>query len=310
MSKLVTMTEAALVAALQRLTDLNRRAKRAILVALDLLICLLSVSLAFSLRLSDWVTFTRETLIVTAIVLPSWLVVATWRGVYRSIVRYSGGRTMLNLGASVALSAIPGIVILLFISIPLIPRTVALIQPMVFLLSMAMIRVFARHALVEIATRHLGAKRKTIIIYGAGAAGRQLAASIRHEPNVDIVAFVDDDAKLIGERLDGVSIASPDQLPALIEVHKVSDVLLALPSIPRSRRMMIVKQLVGLLVHVQILPGVRELIDGTVSANDLREVQVEDLLGRDPVPPQCAAAAQDDHGAHGHADGRGRLDRQ
>lgn len=280
----LTSVEFASIAALRRLADVDRRAKRAILIAIDCLTCLGSVWLAFSLRLSDWVPVMREMALVVAVALPSWFAVASWNGVYRSIVRYAGGRTMVDLAVSVVLAAIPGILLFLFNSVPGVPRTVPLIQPMVFLLAMGIVRVSLRYALVELAAPQMD-ERKNVIIYGGGVAGQQLAASIRHDPKMNLVAFVDTDSRLRGERLNGVPIASDEELPALVRSHQVTDVLLAMPSAPRSHRRKIVEQLVGMLVHVQVLPAVSELIEGRVSANDLREVQLEDLLGRDPVPP-------------------------
>jgi FlaA1/EpsC-like NDP-sugar epimerase len=124
-----------------------------------------------------------------------------------------------------------------------------------------------------------------VLIYGAGVAGRQLAASIQHEPGMQLRGFIDDDDRLDGQRLDGHPVFHASHLSSVIGRLEITNVLLAMPRLTRAQRKKIVENLEQYSVHVQTLPNVQQLMEGEVSTSDLREIQIEDLLGRDPVPP-------------------------
>jgi FlaA1/EpsC-like NDP-sugar epimerase len=130
--------------------------------------------------------------------------------------------------------------------------------------------------------------RRRVLIYGAGSAGRQLAAGLSNSSEMGVVGFLDDDKSVWGSNLNGKTIYSPAELPDLIETLEVNDVLLAIPSASRKHRNETVDRLRGHKVTVRTLPGIAELADGKVTISDLRPVQIEDLLGRDPVPPDPA----------------------
>jgi len=167
-----------------------------------------------------------------------------------------------------------------------VPRTIAMIQPMVFFGLAASSRVVGRYILMEFtAASKGGAKIDRVLIYGAGKSGRQLALSLRHDARFTTIAFVDDDERLDRQQLDGVTIYHSSRLAEVIATQEISAVLLALPRIPRKRRREIMDELLKLQVHVQTLPSLDELVDGKISINDLREIQIEDLLGRDIVTP-------------------------
>ena len=130
-----------------------------------------------------------------------------------------------------------------------------------------------------------GGEIKEVLIYGAGNAGQQLAASIKSEPAMRLHGFIDDDKQLHGQKLDGNKVFWSGQLPSLIEKHGITDILLALPNISRKKRRMIVSEVQAFKIHVQTLPNMREIMDGRVSFSDIRELDIEDLLGREPVAP-------------------------
>jgi FlaA1/EpsC-like NDP-sugar epimerase len=113
----------------------------------------------------------------------------------------------------------------------------------------------------------------------------QLALSLRHVPEISVVGFVDDDERLAGQRLQGVGVHSSARLEQAIRHEKVDVVLLALPNAGRKRRREIIERLEPLAVEVKTLPQMQHIVDGKVSFDDLREVQIDDLLGRDMVEP-------------------------
>ncbi|HMQ18347.1 MAG TPA: nucleoside-diphosphate sugar epimerase/dehydratase [Sphingopyxis sp.] len=279
------VVEERILATLASLVGLGRSEKRAILIVGDALLRVASVPIAFSLRLGRWEVFDREVGLAAVIALSCWLPIFLMRGTYSSILRFSGGRTMVGLAYSVALYAIPIVGIVGVIGIEGVPRTVSVIQPIIFLLLLAMMRIVARYAVVDLLKRRDVGQASVVLIYGAGEAGQQLAVALRADPAMRLVGFIDDDRKIEGELIDGVPIFSRPKLPYLVDTYGVTDVLLALPHVTRSKRRRIMQSLEDWPIRVRMLPGMRQIIDEQVSISDLRDVQIEDLLGRDPVPP-------------------------
>lgn len=272
--------------ALDRLVELGRLQKRAIVLAFDAFLCVAATWIAFSLRLGEWMLGTGPVQIFVAAALLSWLVISYARGVYRAIFRVAGAGAMIDLGKACGIMALP--LILIFTSFPVegLPRTISILQPLIFFVLLCLSRITARHLLVEVRGQRLYAgKQKRVLVYGAGASGQQLAASLRHEPSMCLLAFLDDDVRLNNQVLDGVRIYSPERLEECIKRLHITDILLAIPGARRSKRQRILQRLQRFPVHVRILPNMRAMVDGKVSISDLRELNVVDLLGRDPVPP-------------------------
>ncbi|HEX8413551.1 MAG TPA: polysaccharide biosynthesis protein, partial [Sphingomicrobium sp.] len=270
----------------ERILGLSRTSKRLLVIAVDGAICAVAAVLAFALRLGSWEEITIAILTYTGIALTVWLPIFLARGVYRAIFRYAGSRTMVALAKAAGLFAIPLVAIFTFYSIPGVPRTIPLIHSLLFLAMLCLSRIVSRYVLVDLLAQHrFRGRRSRVLIYGAGIAGRQLAASIQHEPGMHLCGFVDDDMRLDGQRLDGNPVFHSSGLAAVIARQEVTDVLLAMPRLSRAKRKMIVENLEHHSVHVQTLPNVQQMMKGEVTTSDLREIQIEDLLGRDPVPP-------------------------
>ena len=144
-------------------------------------------------------------------------------------------------------------------------------------------RMVARVALPRSGLRV--AAPRTVVIYGAGTAGVQLASMLEHGHEYRAIAFVDDDASKNRTEVRGLPVYRPAKLAKLVDRHGVSDVLLALPSATRQRRQSIIESLDGLPIHVRTIPALQDVISGASKLDELREVEIEDLLGRDAVPP-------------------------
>lgn len=274
------------IALLRGMAALPRHMRQLVVGSIDAVMCIVAVWAAFSLRLGEFYQIDSNLLLVTAAALALWFPIAAWQGVYRSLVRFSGARAMAGLGSAVAIFTLPMALLFLANSFVGIPRTVAFIQPIVFLALMAVARLAIRFVLIEVVHGHrAGVVRRVVAIYGAGSAGQQLALSLRHEPNVQVAAFIDDDVRLAGQRLDGVTVQPPAMLGSLLDDRQIDEVLLALPSATRSRRKAIIEALQEHAVSVRSLPSIGKVIDGQVSFSDLREVSIDDLLGRDAVHP-------------------------
>lgn len=274
------------LASLQKLLHLDRRAKTALLMATDAMLCVVAVWIAFSIRLGVWDLWNLPTGKVIVASLAAWALIFTRGGIYRSVVRFVGGRTMLNILTSCVLMAVVLAVLLAFAEMPGVPRTLAVLQPMIFAALLIMSRLLARYILLDLVSqRDFSGCTSNVLIYGAGSAGRQLAVSLRHEPGMILRGYIDDDERLTGQHLDHVRIYGIDEVARLVSQHGVDTILLAMPRLTRTRREEIVRNLADISVRVLTLPTIGNLVDGTVSINDLREIQITDLLGRDPVPP-------------------------
>lgn len=207
-------------------------------------------------------------------------------GLYRAIVRHLGLQALLAISKAVAVYCVALAVSVYILGITGIPRSVILLHGILTLVLVGTSRTTARYWLrySESASQTAFA-RKNVVIYGAGSAGIQLATALAHSREFRPVAFVDDDTGLHHHRLGAQEVYSPDKLPHLIDRFAVREVLLAIPSASRRRRNQIIANLEPLPVHVRTLPGMAELAEGKVKTADLREIDIEDLLGRDPVAP-------------------------
>ena len=266
--------------------NLARWQKRAIVLSVDIVLCIVAALVAFSLRMGALDFPILPVLVYLAVAVPLFIPIFLALRVYRSVVRFIGGRSLRELALATAFYTGPLAVVFLFGGIAGIPRTIAIIHPMVFFGFVVSSRLLARFVFAESAlARGKLPSAKPVLIYGAGSAGKQLAAQLDHEKGFRLVAFVDDDIRLSGEKVDGVSIHHSAQLKEVVEENEITLVLLAMPSITRRRRREILVELGDMHVQVKTLPGFGQLVDREVSVSDLRDVKIEDLLGRDPVPP-------------------------
>ncbi len=283
---MVRLTNRLMARSLQYIADIDRSHKKMIVISADLMFCALSVFLAFSLRVGALSFPLDRPLVVLMITVPLYLPLFFASGIYRSIFRFSGARSVAQLARVSAIYALPMAAILLLLGVDGVPRTIGLLQPMIFFGLIASSRIVIRFLVGEfVHDRVLFAKAERVAIYGAGAAGQQLALSLRHEPRFKLAGFVDDDARLAGQKIDGTPITHANALAQLAEREGVSTVLLAMPRLGRARRKEIIEAIRALGLRVQILPRMQEMMDGRISVNDLREIQIEDLLSRDLVPP-------------------------
>jgi FlaA1/EpsC-like NDP-sugar epimerase len=265
---------------------LPRVGKRLIVLGLDAGLCVLTVWLAFYLRLGEFIVLSGDALWAAiasvALALPVFIVF----GLYRAIFRYSGWPALMAVTRAVTVYGLLYAAIFTAISIQGVPRTVGLIQPILLLLAVGASRAFASYWLGGLYRNRLkSAFLPKVLVYGAGTAGRQLALAMSNSHEMRVMGFLDDDDRLHGHVLHGLPIYSPDDLLGLVESLGVSDVLLALPSIGRKRRNQILEKMVPARVAVRTLPSMTELAQGKVSISDLRELDIDDLLGREPVAP-------------------------
>jgi len=206
-------------------------------------------------------------------------------GLYRAIFRYTGQAALHATAKAVAIYALLLSLILLSMRWGGVPRTLGVLQPMIFLLMVGTSRALARFWLAGVAgSMPQGGAR--LLVYGAGSAGVQTASALQMSRQFKLFGFLDDDPAKVGRSINDVPIFSADSARSLVESHRISDILLAMPSASRERRNQIIRSLEGVPVHVRSIPSVADLTSGRVTVQDFRELDIEDLLGREPVPPR------------------------
>jgi FlaA1/EpsC-like NDP-sugar epimerase len=273
-----------------RLIGLGRYAKRAILVAADLLLLSLALWLALSLRLG------------APFVAPSWefalifcaapvIGVATFfqLGLYRLVTRYIGASGAGLIVVAVGLSALFWALLVLLSGIPGVPRSVVVLYPVIGAALVWGMRRSAGWLLAQagIALPAARESAKSVLIYGAGAAGVQLLEALRHGSNYVPIGFIDTSETLWGQYVGGIKVYRPQRMASLIASNDIREVMLALPKARRRERQLALRQLEALSVAVRTLPALEDVASGSVTVSDLRPVGAEDLLGREPVPPDA-----------------------
>lgn len=272
---------------------LPRPAKRLVALLVDTALCAITVWLAFYLRLGELVTLSGSALWAVVAAIGLALPIFVVSGLYRAIFRYSGWPALLSVARAVGIYGLLYAALFTAVGVAGVPRTVGLIQPILLLLfvgaSRALARVWLGDEYQNILSR---AARPKVLIYGAGATGRQLAAAMANSQDMQVAGFLDDDDRLHGQILNGQPIYSPADLDTLVTAQNIGDVLLAMPSLSRARRNKILSQIQASRVAVRTLPSVTDLAQGRVSISDLQELDIDDLLGREPVPPNAELLAK------------------
>ena len=280
-----------------------RPVKRSILIAVDSFLLIGALWLSFSLRLDNWY-WPRGGLknqIVLLVLFAPVIAVPVFAhfGLYRAIVRYIGMRAVWSIVKAVMLyAALWGLVTFLS-GVQGVPRSVVPINAMVAVLAVGGSRMLARWMLRKIEdsvktrqrkgnTGAVVSQQSRVLIFGAGAAGRQLAVGLGQSSECVLLGFVDDGIELHGRDLMGVPIISQEKLPSFVTSHQVDDILLAIPSITRKQRSVIIENLRPLNLRIRTLPGLIEMAQGKADYANMHELDINDLLARGPAEPDEA----------------------
>jgi len=260
------------------------KARRLLLIGIDALLLPLAVWLSFWLRLAHPLhpSFQAAGLWLLPAVLLVGLPLYALTGQYKGLTRYVGSRALYRLagrnGLLVLLLAGLGVILRL----PMPPRSSWILLWLLLTGFTGAVRFALRDLLLSF--RSVSQKQMVrVAIYGAGEAGAQLAAALRLAGNHQIVSFLDDAPSLWQRSINGILIQPPQVLSEIQE--QLDQVLLAIPSLPRSERRRIVAELQRQAIPVLQIPSVDDLTSGRARIDALRPVAIEDLLGRDPVPP-------------------------
>jgi FlaA1/EpsC-like NDP-sugar epimerase len=275
-----------LVKLVEPVLTLPRTVKRMVAIIVDTTICVLTVWVAYYLRLGEFISLTDNAKWAVGISIGLAIPIFVISGLYRAIFRYSGWPALLAVAQAIGIYGLLYASIFTAMGVSGVPRTIGIIQPILLLLFVGASRAFARVWLGDQYRSILkqGARVK-VLIYGAGSTGRQLVAAMANSHEMQVVGFLDDDDRLHGHVLNGQPIYNPVDLRQLVTTLGISDVLLAMPGLNRKNRNDILIRISAARVAVRTLPSMNDLAQGKVSISDLRELDIDDLLGREPVAP-------------------------
>lgn len=272
----------------QSLLNLPRPFKRGLVMFLDVFICGFSVWLAFGLRLDQWGHFQGKQWLVFIVAIGFSFPLFISFGLYRAIFRYVGSAALASMARVFILYS--GLFFCLFtlIGVDDVPRSIGVIQPILLFIGIGTSRYFVRYWLggINNVQKAFHKASPIALIYGAGSAGRQLAAGLNSNKEMLVKGFVDDDPRLQGSTINGIAVYPNSGLQDLIYRLDITDVLLAIPSVSQGRRSEIISSLNGCGVRVRTLPGLIDLVAGRVRISDLHDLDMNDLLGRAVVPPE------------------------
>lgn len=283
----------------QRLLSLPRRQKRVLQVAVDIVLVWISLWLAFVVRLGEFDVvhpFSEHGwLFICAPLIALPLFVRF--GMYRAVMRYLGNDALIAIVKAVSLSALLlALVVYWYRDTPVVvPRSMVFNYWWLSLLMLGGLRLLMRQFFMgdwfDPSLRHAannGDGSIRVAIYGAGAAGNQLLAALRMGRSVMPVAFIDDDSSIANRVIAGLRVYKPKHIQQMIDDTRATELLLAIPSATRARRREVLTMLEPYPLHVRSVPSFMDLASGKVKVDDLQEVDIADLLGRDAVPPQKA----------------------
>jgi FlaA1/EpsC-like NDP-sugar epimerase len=258
-----------------------RPVKRLISVSYDALAIALSFYLAYALRLGRVsIDVDRPLLMCLGFTLLVSIVTFIRMGLYRAILRYMTQNALVTIFTGILISSLAMTLSAFFLH-AFLPRSVPIIFIFTTLILIGLPRLVFRNV-VKMVTPRGDIK---VVIYGAGETGNNLATQLQLSGEFNPVAFIDDNERLHGSVLSGLTVHHPHRLAILIKQYGVTRILLALDNINRQERVRIIRYLEPLLVQVQTIPPVTDIVRGVARINELRNIQIEDLLGRDPVEP-------------------------
>ncbi|HRL93845.1 MAG TPA: nucleoside-diphosphate sugar epimerase/dehydratase [Pseudomonas sp.] len=283
-----------------RLISLPRRYKRVLQLVVDVFLVWAALWLAFLVRLGDTQHIEpfkgHAWLFILAPIIAIPLFIRG--GMYRAVMRYFGNDALLSIARAVSFSALLlAVAVYWYQDAPkIIPRSMVLNYWLLSLLFIGGLRLLMRQYFMgdwysssqpfKLNRKDEGLPR--VAVYGAGSAGNQLVAALRLGRSMRAVAFVDDDPGIANRVISGLRVYNAKHIRQMIDDSGAVEILLAIPSASRARRREVLELLEPYPLHVRSVPGFMDLASGRVTVDDVQEVDIADLLGRDAVPPQQA----------------------
>lgn len=269
----------------KKLSEFSRNTRRGLLVAIDFIALPVALWAGYALRLGEWwpAGYIDQAwwlfLAAPIVAVPIFIRM----GLYRAVLRYVGGAALVTITKAVSITTLLLLALMVMSQTHGVPRSVFISFWLISMLFIGGSRLFLRSYIHTYTTKRNN--KQAVAVYGAGSAGVELTKAMQLGWEYEPVAFIDDDTDKWGTEIHGVKVNSLDMFSELIEKKKISQVLLAMPSLTARRRHDILENLEKYPVHVRTLPGITDLVSGKATVSDIREVDASDVLGRDAVPP-------------------------
>lgn len=277
---------------LRPLLNANRGTKRVVSVGYDIIALSCSLYIAWALRLGHFnFSPSRIDLVCLGITITVSIVAFIRLGLYRAILRYMAHDAAVSIGIGLVISSVTLAASSFFLK-GSIPRSV----PVIYLLTASFLIGFPRLMLRNVVQMFFPVGETKVLIYGAGGAGRMLAESLAQSTKYQPVAFLDDDVRLMGSRIRGLPVHTGDDIDLLLKKHKCAKIFLALGAVNRATKLDIIRRLEKFPIQIQTIPPLEDLTKGVANINEIRDIQIEDLLGRDPVQPDEQLMSANTHG--------------
>ena len=262
-----------------------RYLKKLILLFLDISLCAITVWLAFYLRTGQFVSFFDGPFFIIIISAVIAIPVFYYKGLYHMLLRHSDWSVIKPVTKAIIIYSIFFFSIIVIFSFKNVPRTIGIIQPILFYIIILISRSFVYYWLSN-NPKKKNSNELRVLIYGAGEAGRKLLANFSNNNEVKIFGFLDDNVDLQGSVLNNKKIFSLNKLEDLIKDKDITHVFIAIPSVSRFSRNQIIKKLNEYSLIVRMVPSLMDLANGDIAVSDLRDYEIDDLLAREIVEPK------------------------
>ncbi len=273
--------------------------KRLFLLAIDAISVILSVWLAYYLRLGEFLSLfdqTNEHFPPAALFIAFFLQVLIFNsfGLYQIVLRFVGYQAFVEILKMSAIYGAVYFVIISLIGVNGVPRTIGIIQPMILTTMICLIRFAAKASLNKgyFDSSH-DRQTKRVLIYGAGVIGQQLVTLVGKTGDVCAVGFIDDDPSLHGRKVAGLPVQSFNELTKVAKDTAASEVLLAVPDIGKRKRQELAEEISRKKLTVRALPDFSELINGSVIFDEIKALSIDEILGRNVVDADATLLRQD-----------------
>jgi FlaA1/EpsC-like NDP-sugar epimerase len=268
----------------QHLLKLPRPVKIILVILLDIFFSILATWIGLSIRLEKLISFNSDYVLTALIAIGISIPIFFSFGIYKTIFRFSNVKSIQILSQTMSVYAVIYATIFSVISVQGIPRSIGLMQPTILFLLVGGSRWIIKLWLGRHITGNTVEKiKKSLIIYGAGVSGRELASHVSLNNELKLIGFVDDNKSFWGGVIDGHPVFSPDNINYLIEKKNAQQLWLAMPNIADSKRRTLIEHLRRLPIHIQTLPRFLDSINNKVKLTDIRELDINELLGRKQV---------------------------
>lgn len=265
--------------------SLPRYSKITIAIITDICMCIFCTWLAFVIRLEEIILFKDinffPSIISIIIAIPIFWIC----GIYKTIFRFAGLSIIFTVTFSIILYGFLFFLVIGVYGIEEVPRSIAIIQPMLLFFAITSSRLIVKYLLTLNFKSYKNSNKQNILIYGAGEAGRQLLITLENNPEFKVVGFLDDNNQLHNQTILNHIVHSPSKLEKLIQSKDVIFIFLALPSIGRNKRNQILETLNKYKITVKTLPSISEIVDGTITISDIKDLNIDDLLSRNEIKP-------------------------